>query len=140
MKRRYYNNVWAMVCYALLSVTGVAQADDTLAAAGASAKGVITEYFTAKEQGDTEIILSLLGGELLQSEARLLSNPTYPAMLQQWYQDAHFSIIDTNVVDANRITIKADVTFSDARRVHYRFLLEKDKNGTFHIHGEDEIM
>lgn len=105
-----------------------------------SPEDIVENYFVALQSGDTVEIRNLLGGELLRKKKRLLSNPTYPYTLQDWYRGASFSISGTYIVDANKVNVEAIVSRSNTKQVKYSFLLEPDSNGVFRITSETEVL
>ena len=105
-----------------------------------SPEEVIENYFTALQTGDTVEIRRLLGGNLLKSRARLLTNPTYPLTLIEWYRGASFAITGTYIVDANNVSVETSVSRSNTQQVKYNFTLTKDNNDEFHITDETEVL
>jgi len=140
MKRIVSRSIWIVVYYVLFSHSAVAEENMSTATSASSATDVIHQYFAVLEQGDTAGIQNLLGGALLKNRKRLLSNPTYPATLQQLYHDASFSIIETKIVDAKRVTVDAKVLWNDNRQMRLHFQLKKTTEGNYLIHAEDEIL
>ena len=140
MKRLHGHYIWVVVCYLLFAHTAVAEENLSKTTNASSAADVIRQYFSVLEQGDTTGIQNLLGGVLLKSRERLLSNPVYPETLRQLYRDASFSIIGTKVVNAKRVTVDVEVSWIDNRRMQLQFQLQKSTEGNFLIHAEDEIL
>ncbi len=86
---------------------------------------VMNRYFDSLSQGNTDAIRSLLGGQLLANRSALLSNPTYPAFLQQTYGGAQFEIEKIEAAGDTDVMVDVAIKFDKANVAHTRLLLRK---------------
>jgi len=105
---------------------------------------VVESFLNAQIKGDVETIRECLGGDLLKKRLRLLSNPDYPTFLYRMYKDASFKILDTKIIDKNRIQIdvEIDINNNESQRMRY-LLIKKSSNpnsaATFRIYYQNEL-
>jgi len=105
------------------------------------AQTVLLRYLDALAQGDTDVVRSLLGGDLLEKRRRLLENPTYSGYLIDTYGSARFSIDNIEDRSPDSVAIDISVIIDQATISQRRFLLQKEQSpasadAPFRIFGE----
>lgn len=133
-----------MFCLIILLTGTTAWADEQQTAEQEEAQAVVTRYFDALAQGDTETIKYLLGGKFLQRREKILSNPVYPDLLSELYALAEFEIIRSAPVGNNAIAVDTIITLNPQEIIKTRFLLAKlghapEEESRFRIVGENEL-
>jgi len=89
MKTNRYLVTAAALCLAVVAAFSTAVFSQS---GREAAETLMTQYFQALQEGDTARLKSLLAGDLLDSRARLLSNPQYADQLRRLYSGAQFSV------------------------------------------------
>ena len=107
------------------------------------AESVLMSYFDSLITGDTERIINLVGGDLLEKRTALLNNPNYSEFLRNMYSNAIFTIVGHKQIKENKVMINAEVLLSQGRVMRLEFLLVKqatpsDLITTFRIYDESE--
>ena len=93
-----------------------------------NAQKLVSQYLDALARGDTELLLDVIGGDLLKSRRALLENPSYPGYLIEAYTDTSVSVAGTRQLTAN--SVEVDVVIEKAVDEQFRltFLVKADKD------------
>jgi len=104
------------------------------------ARDLVSRYFAALAQGDTETVLSLIGGELLLNRQRLLENPEYSDYLSTNYWNSTISVVHSRKIAANLVAVDASIQKSPEEPFTVQLLVESlDEAGeTLLIVGEQD--
>lgn len=119
-----------------LQAASAPQSEDAI-----EAQAVLLRYLDALTQGNTGVLRSLLGGDLLEKRRRLLENPTYPAYLTDTYGSARFSIDNIEDRSPANVAIDVSIIIDQTKISQRRFLLQKEQSPAgadtpFRIFGE----
>ena len=88
------------------------------------ARTLVSDYFAALMQGDTQTVLSLIGGEFLSSRQQLLENPEYSSYLSNNYLDASATVTGSSQVAANRVEVDVSIQKSPEEQFAIVLLVE----------------
>jgi hypothetical protein len=83
-----------------------------------NAQNLVSQYLDALTRGDTELVLNVIGGDLLKSRRSLLQNPDYPSYLIKAYTDTKVSVVDSRQLTAD--SVEVDVMIEKSLDEHYR--------------------
>ncbi|MDX2505591.1 MAG: hypothetical protein QNL62_14090 [Gammaproteobacteria bacterium] len=93
-----------------------------------NAQKLVSQYLTALVQGNTELLLDILGGGLLESRRTLLQNPDYSTYLADVYVDASVSVTGSRQLSASSVAVDVVIEKSIDEQFGLIFLVELDKN------------
>jgi len=93
------------------------------------ARNLVSEYFAALTQGNTELLFSIIGGDLLESRRKLLQNPDYASYLSDAYKDTKVSITGSRQLTNHRVEVDARIEKSLDEQFTIRLIIE-DADGT----------
>ena len=110
-----------IVIYMTLLCSSVARGDARLEE---NAQNLVSQYLAALIQGDTELLLDIIGGELLESRRTLLQNPDYSTYLVEVYSDASVSVTGSRQLTANRVAVDAVIEKAVDGQMSIMFLVE----------------
>ena len=105
-----------------------------------NAQKLVSQYLVALIQGDTEQLLDIIGGDLLESRRTLLQNPDYSTYLTEVYADASVSVTGSRQLTANRVAVDAMIEKTVDEQFGLIFLVEivKDKGKKLLIVAEQD--
>ena len=123
MKYRY--RLAIIVIYMILLCSSVATADTRLEI---NAQTLVSQYLTALIQGDTELLLDSIGGDLLENRRTLLQNPDYSSYLAEVYTGAIVSVTGSRQLSASSVAVDVVIEKSIDDQFGLIFLVEFDKD------------
>ncbi len=119
------------------SFVGISTADYETKHQEYSAVAVVDTYLNAIISGNTDVAIDNLGGSMLDNRRARLEDPNYSNFLLNYYANAYYEIIGSNVINTSDIAIDASIIFSeDEPATINRFILRKDINGSYRIISE----
>ena len=123
--------------YMSLLCSPVATGDTRLEA---KAQSLVSQYLTALIQGDTKLLLDIIGGDLLESRRTLLQNPDYSTYLAEVYTDASVSVTGSRQLTVNSVAVDAVIDKAVDEQLGLIFLVEvvKDKGKKLLIVSEQD--
>jgi len=98
--------------------------------------GVLTRYLYALTRGDIDEAKTLIGGELLQKNQRLFSNPTYPQYLVMKYKNMRFEIIEATYLNENKINLSVLTTLENGETFTMVYTLVREPEQSIRIIAE----
>ena len=104
------------------------------------AQNLVSEYLTALKQGDTKLLLEIIGGNFLESRRTLLQNPDYSTYLIEFYTNASLSVTGSRQITDKSIEVNAVIENSVNEQFSLIFLVEivKDKGNNLLIVAEQD--
>lgn len=126
-----------VVIYMSLLCSPVATGDTRLEA---KAQSLVSQYLTALIQGDTKLLLDIIGGDLLESRRTLLQNPDYSTYLAEVYTDASVSVTGSRQLTVNSVAVDAVIEKAHDEQFGLIFMVEvvKDKGKKLLIVAEQD--
>ena len=103
-----------------------------------NAQKLVAQYLTALTQGDTEFLLDVIVGDLLESRRTLLQNPSYPSYLIEAYTDASVSVTGSRQLTANSVEVDVVIEKAVDEQFKLTFLVKilSDKSEALRIVSE----
>ena len=89
-----------------------------------SAQKLVSQYLTALIQGDTKLLLDIIGGDLLESRRMLLKNPGYSSYLAEVYTGATASVTGSRQLTANRVAVDVLIEKAVDEQLGFIFMVE----------------
>lgn len=126
-----------VVIFMTLLCSSVATADTRLEE---NAQNLVSQYLAALIQGDTELLLDSIGGDLLERRRVLLQNPDYSTYLTEVYMGASVSVTGSRQLTANSVAVDAVIEKAADEQLGLIFLVEvvKDKGKKLLIVAEQD--
>lgn len=126
-----------VVIYMSLLCSPVATGDTRLEA---KAQGLVSQYLTALMQGDTKLLLGIIGGDLLESRRTLLQNPDYSTYLAEVYTGASVSVTGSRQLTVDSVAVDTKIDKAVDEQLSLIFLVEvvKDKGKKLLIVSEQD--
>lgn len=93
-----------------------------------NAQKLVSQYLTALIQGDTELLLDIIGGDLLESRRRLLQNPDYSTYLTDVYADATVSVTGSRQLTASSVAVDVVIEKAVDEQLGFTFLIQVVKS------------
>ena len=126
-----------IVIYMTLLCSSVATGDTRLQE---NAQNLVSLYLSALLRGDTEMLLDVIGGDLLENRRTLLQNPDYSTYLAEVYTDASVSVTGSRQLTVNSIAVDAVIEKTVDEQFGITFLVEivKDKGNKLLIVAEQD--
>lgn len=89
-----------------------------------SAEKLVSQYLAALIQGNTDLLLGSIGGDLLEGRRTLLNNPGYSSYLAEVYAGATASVTGSRQLTGNRVAVDAMIRKTTDEQSGYIFLVE----------------
>ena len=127
---------YIIVYYSLLVTFLIFCGLATLPAEAANPNKVVTEYFKALKNGNTEAIKYLLSDDFYRKRKNLLeNNPYYSQFLQRFYKDSDFYIVNT-VQKNTQALVEVVQTLKDGSKSTVTLTLNENKPKDWRIADE----
>ena len=127
-----------LVISMILLCSSVATADTRLEE---KAQNLVSQYLAALIQGDTELLLDIIGGDLLESRRTLLQNPDYSTYLTEVYAGASLSVASSKQLSVNSVAVDVVIKKAVDEEFGFTFLVEvvKEKGKRLLIVAEQDV-
>ena len=89
-----------------------------------NAEKLVSQYLAALIQGDTELLLGSIGGDLLKSRRMLLKNPGYSSYLAEIYTGATASVTGSKQLKGDRVSVDVVIEKAVNEQSGYTFVVE----------------
>ena len=89
-----------------------------------NSQNLVSQYLAALIQGDTGLLLDVIGGDLLESRRTLLQNPDYSSYLAEVYTDASMTVTGSRQLTANSVSVNAVIEKAVDERLGLVFLVK----------------
>lgn len=103
-----------------------------------NAQKLVSQYLAALTRGDTELLLGVIGGDLLESRRTLLQNPGYSSYLIEAYNNTSVLVAGSRQLTANSVEVDAVIEKAVDEQFRLTFLVKtvKDKPEILRIVSE----